>query len=117
MTCAVVEIRPERATALDRSISTLHRCPHTGTGVSEGASAGFPNKDRSFAAQEGVRMSERSFSEVIADHLKLQLRNSSLEPSMPLEPYRQRPQGVLDADPPTQPVSVHEMFDDPASWW
>jgi hypothetical protein len=62
-------------------------------------------------------MSDGSFSEVIADHLDMQRRNSRLEQLMPIERYRQQPPSVLEADPPTQPVSVHEMFDDPASWW
>ena len=59
-------------------------------------------------------MSKGSFSAAIADHLELQRRNCRLEPSMPIEDYRQAATPASSGpDQPTQPVSVR----DPASWW
>jgi hypothetical protein len=72
-------------------------------------------------------MSERSFNDVIAEHLELQRRNSGLETALPIATYRQEESlaeepAVADDDSPTQPVSVqhvraHAIGHDPASWW
>ena len=64
-------------------------------------------------------MNKGSFSDVIAEHLELQRRNCQLEPTMPIEHYRQASRPTPSApDQPTQPVSMHEILkNDPASWW
>lgn len=79
-------------------------------------------------------MQDGSFDRVIEEHLQLQRRNRSLEPSMPLSRYRESieaeradvaPAGgavateVLDVDPPTETLVGHRTppWDDPESWW
>jgi hypothetical protein len=60
-----------------------------------------------------------SFSEEIAEHLELKTRNSHLEPTMPLERYRDEPASeTLADDRPTGDVSPNESLSrDPDSWW
>ena len=67
-----------------------------------------------------------SFDHVIAEHLELKRRNSGLEQSLPISLYRDTleierpgPKGILEADPPTEPVAAHRAppWDDPDSWW
>jgi hypothetical protein len=73
-------------------------------------------------------MSEGSFTRAIESHLALQRRNSRLEPSMPIERYRE----VFDDG--TEPAPADDVpdvvarqepiegaypapWDDPDSWW
>lgn len=79
-------------------------------------------------------MQQGSFDQVIAEHLELQRRNSSLERSMPLAQYRDSivaertdlalaSRGVateiLELDPPTETLTARGIppWDDPDSWW
>jgi hypothetical protein len=75
-----------------------------------------------------------SFEQVIAQHLELQRRNSSLEPSMPISRYRDTVEAerndaalasrgvateILELDPPTETLVERHTppWDDPDSWW
>lgn len=73
-------------------------------------------------------MTETSFDQVITEHLTLSERNKRLEPTMPLDGYReQRVNGLADdrpspqAEPPaeTEPPTAANAAprDDPDSWW
>lgn len=81
-------------------------------------------------------MQDGSFSHVIAEHLELQRRNSRLEPTLPLDHYRdQFDRGPAAAEPPLPPPSQppgetaqalaedplttpsQPPWDDPDSWW
>ena len=79
-------------------------------------------------------MQPGSFDRVIAEHLELQRRNSTLERSMPLAQYRDSIEAertdlalasrgagteILELDPPTETLVRRRTpaWDDPDSWW
>jgi hypothetical protein len=62
-----------------------------------------------------------SFDDAIAEHLALQRRNEALEQVMPIDRYRETPAAEEEAaatdEVPTETVSIHQMYQDPDSWW